>query len=176
LDDIKEHRIFNEADMQYRAAVHIDKECYPDLYLTNQPVIPVGRGRGKYEARPDIVIFHPKKGPMAAIELKSFLYFDYDIKSIIEAVWNDIEKLKRFKARYPESKNTFVVVCVNINDIDDFWEINGEFNGEKENWMKYYFYPHIINVFCDNNGRKRNWYNKWSEEWSDLKDYISDRR
>ena len=174
LEDVKEHRIFNEADMQYRTAVHVDKSCYPDLFLVNQPIIPIGHGRGKYDVKPDIVIFHPEKGPVTAIELKCFLNTEYNLKSIIEYVWDDIEKLKGFRQRYPNSKNAFAVVFVNVSDTDDYWILDREFRREKEDWMKYYFYPHIINVYCDDNGRKRNWYNKWAADWIGLKEYFSD--
>ncbi len=134
----------------------------------------MGRGRGKFDARPDIVVFHPEKGSVNAIELKCFLSTEYNLNEIIESVWNDIDKLKRFKRRYPDSKNAFAIVCVNESDQDDYWELDREFRDEKEDWMKYYFYPHVVNVYCNEDGRKRNWYKNWIEEWTDLREYFSD--
>lgn len=118
IDDVKELRIFNEADLQYRAAVHFDKEYYPELYLTNQPVIPLGRARGTVAARPDIVIYHHKDGPKTAVELKCFLkHENISVAQIADAVWKDVDKLQKFKNRYENSKNAFAIVLVNLEKI-----------------------------------------------------------
>lgn len=175
LDDVKEIRIFNEADMQYRAAHHLDKVCYPDLYLTNQPIIPVGRGRGKNNVKPDIVIFHHTKGPVAAIELKCFVgKANEHVSKIIDYVWRDIEKLMNFKSRYQDSNNTFAIVLVNNQDNDCVDAIKKELGRQKEEWMKHYLFTHIINVYCNENGRKRPWYDQWKKEFESWNKYFGE--
>jgi hypothetical protein len=158
IDDVKELRIFNEADLQYRAAVHLDKEYYPDLFLTNQPVIPIGRARGTAAARPDIVLYHHKDGPMAAVELKCFLkHENLSVVQIAKAVWNDVDKLHKFKNRYQNSKSAFAIALVNLEK-EAFEEIQREFSrASREDWMNHYLFSHVLNVYCDESGRKRPW-------------------
>ena len=122
LNDVRDYRIFNEADMQYRAAHHLDKVCYPaDLFLTNQPVIPVGRRRGKTNVKPDIVVFHPKAGPVTAVELKCFIGNDSPrFSTVVKPVWQDIVKLREFHKRYENSTNAFAIVLVNVGDMGLF--------------------------------------------------------
>ncbi|GEM_PF-6400264 len=175
LGDVKELRIFNEADMQYRAAVHLDKEYFPDLYLTNQPSIPLGRARGTVAAKPDIVIYHHKDGPKTALELKCFLkYENPSATQLADSVWRDVDKLQKFKGRYANSKNAFAVVLVNLEK-EAHEEIQREFSRtSREDWMNHYLFIHVLNVYCDENGRKRPWYNEWSEQMTEWKQYFAD--
>lgn len=175
LGDVKGLRIFNEADMQYRAAVHLDKEYFPDLYLTNQPTIPLGKTRGTIAAKPDIVIYHHKDGPKTAIELKCFLkYENPSVTQMADSVWKDVDKLQKFKSRYGNSKNAFAVVLVNL-EREPYEEIQGEFSRtNREDWMNHYLFIHVLNVFCDEKGRKRPWYNEWSKQMSEWKQYFAD--
>jgi hypothetical protein len=169
LADVRDLRIFNEADMQYRAAVHLDEEYYPDLYLTNQPSIPLGRARGTVAAKPDIVIYHHEDGPKTAIELKCFLkYENPSVTQLSDSVWKDVDKLRKFKDRYGCSKNAFAVVLLNLEK-ESYEEIQREFSrANREDWMSHYLFIHVLNVFCDENGRKRPWYNEWSEQMKRL--------
>jgi hypothetical protein len=175
LEDVKELRIFTEADMQYRAAVHLDKEYYPDLYVINQPRIRVGRAGGTIGAKPDIVIYHPKDGPQTAIELKCFLKDDNrSVAQIAGSVRKDVDKLRKFKDRYTNGKNAFAVVLVNLEK-EPYNELLREFSRtSREDWMNHYFFIHVVNVFCDGNGRKRRWYNDWSEQMTEWRTYFAD--
>lgn len=175
LVDVEQYRIFNEADMQYRAAHHLDKACYPELYLTNQPVIPVGQRRGKTNVKPDIVVFHPEKGPVTALELKCFIGNDNPrFSTIVKPVWQDIEKLHDFRRRYEmSSTNAFAIVLVNVEDRELFAEFQKEFRSKREEWMSHYLFIHLVNVYCDDNGRKRRWYDKWREEWRNWQKHFS---
>jgi hypothetical protein len=175
LADVKDLRIFNEADMQYRAAVHLDKEYFPDLYLTNQPSIPLGRTRGTVAAKPDIVIYHHKDGPKTAIELKCFLkYENPSVTQLADLVWKDVDKLRKFKDRYANSKNAFAVALVNLEK-EPYGELQREFSRtNREDWMNHYLFIHVVNIFCDENGRKRPWYNEWSEQMNEWKQYFAD--
>lgn len=173
LDDVKDSRIFNEADLQYRAAYHLDREYYPRLYLTNQPTISIGRARGTTTAKPDIVIYHDVDGPVTAFELKCFLKHDRAAISLIAShVWRDLEKLRKFKARYQYSKNAFAVVFLNVADGGAFRELRKELTA-REDWMSHYLFIHVVNVFCDDNGRKRPWYDRWQEEMNHWKLYFA---
>lgn len=174
IDDVIDLRIFNEADLQYRAAVHLDKEYFPELYLTNQPVIPIGLTRGTVAAKPDIVIYHHKEGPKTAVELKCFLkHENLSITQIANATWKDIDKLKKFKNRYEKSDNAFAIVLVNLEK-EPYEEIRREFSNAREEWMKHYLFIHVLNVYCDENGRKRQLYNKWVENMKEWKQYFAD--
>ncbi len=175
IDDVKDLRIFNEADLQYRAAVHFDKEYYPDLYLTNQPVIPLGRARGTVAAKPDIVIYHHKDGPKTAVELKCFLkYENRSVVHIADTVWKDVDKLRKFRNRYENSKSAFAIVLVNLEK-EPYEEIQREFSrANLEDWMNHYLFIHVLNVYCDESGRKRPWYNEWAEDMNEWKQYFKD--
>lgn len=173
MDDVKDRRIFNEADLQYRAAYHLDREYFPDLYLTNQPTISIGRARGTITAKPDIVVYHDVKGPVTAFELKCFLKHDRaPVSFLVENVWRDLDKLRKFQARYPDSKNAFAIVFLNLADGSAFAELKRELTAREE-WMSHYLFIHILNVFCDENGRKRPWYNRWHEEMNHWKRYFA---
>jgi hypothetical protein len=34
--------------------------------------------------------------------------------------------------------------------------------------QSHYLFVHVINVYCDESGRKRRWYDKWHAEWLEL--------
>lgn len=175
LNDVRDYRIFNEADMQYRAAHHLDKVCYPDLFLTNQPVIPVGQRRGKTNVKPDIVVFHPKEKPVTAVELKCFIGNDSPrFSTVVDPVWQDIGKLQGFRKRYENSTNAFAVVLVNVEDRELFAGFQKEFSTDREEWMKHYLFIHLVNIYCDENGRKRRWYDDWRAEWRIWQKCFSD--
>lgn len=175
IEDVNYIRIFNEADMQYRAAHHLDKVCYPqDHYLTNQPNIPVGIGRGKNYVKPDIVVFHHSNGPIAAFELKCFLSGSVNISTIIDSVWNDIEKLHGFKTRYSDSKYCFAMVLLNIQDKYAFGDIKHELCRDKDEWMKHYLFTHVLNIYCTDNGHKRPWYDKWFGEFTSWQEHLNE--
>lgn len=173
--DVKELRIFNEADLQYRAAVHFDKKYYPELYLTNQPTIPLGRTRGTVAAKPDIVIYHHEDGPRTAVELKCFLKCEnQSVAQIADSVWKDVDKLCKFKDRYGNSKNAFAIVLVNLQK-EPYEEIQREFSrANREDWMNHYLFVHVLNVYCDENGRKRPWYDEWENDMNEWKKYFAD--
>jgi len=171
LDDVKDRRIFNEADLQYRASHHLDKEYYPDLYLTNQPSIPIGRHRGKVPAKPDIVLYDETKGPQVAMELKCFIKQEnLSFSAIADAVWKDIDKLGKFCDRYRDSRNAFALVFVNVGK-ELYEELGREFS-PREEWMSHYLFIHVVNVLCDSEGRKRNWYNSWLEDMRQWNKYF----
>lgn len=175
LDDVKERRIFNEADLQYRAACHLDKEYYPNLYLTNQPLVPIGITRGTSSARPDIVLYDERCGPRAAFELKCFIKNSNPVASqVVASVWHDVEKLRKFRARYRESQNAFALVLLDV-DLESYKDIQRKFSSSnREPWMNHYFFISVINVLCDESGRKRNWYNQWHEEMNQWREYFAD--
>lgn len=174
LIDVKDRRIFNEADLQYRAALHLDKEYYPDLYITNQPNIPIGKTRATTPAKPDIVIWHDADGPRTAVELKCFLKYDnVSLTFVIDSVWKDVDKLQKFRSRYQDSKNAFALVFVNVGK-DAYLDLQREFSRiAREDWMSHYLFIHVVNVFCDESGRKRHWYNEWHEEMVQWKHYFA---
>ncbi len=169
LEDARDFHIFNEADMQSRIALHLHKHCRSSLYLRNQPYMPVGQRRGKKPAKPDLVIEH-KDGPVAAIELKCFL--DCDTRSpaaMAEQIWRDIEKLGDFRARYARSRNAFAIALVNVADADRFAEFQQAFaRHRREPWMSHYLCVHLLNIYCDESGRKRRWYDEWQSGWREL--------
>lgn len=174
LDDVNDERIFNEADLQYRAAHHLDREYFPKLFLANQPTIPIGRGRATAPAKPDIVLYHPDYGPQTAIELKCFLKHETPTFSVIaDAVWRDADKLRKFRARYEDSRNAFAIALVDVNK-DLYLELRREFGATREEWMTHYLFVHVLNVFCDDNGRKRNWYNNWKQKMNEWKQFFAD--
>jgi hypothetical protein len=173
--DVRDLRIFNEADLQYRTAFHLDKEYYPELFLTNQPTIPLGRTRGTVPAKPDIVIYHHKEGPKTAVELKCFLKYENPSFALVaDSVWKDIDKLRKFKDRYEGSKNAFAIVLVNLEK-NLYEELQKEFSrASREDWMNHYLFIHVLNVFCDENGRKRPWYKAWEKDINEWKQYFAD--
>jgi hypothetical protein len=175
VEDVWDHKIFSEADMQYCAAFWLDKEYFSlQYYLRNQPQIPIGKGRGTANAKPDIVIFSPKHGPVVAFELKCFIANpNLGIRQIADKIWEDIDNLYKFKQRYPESENVFAIAMVHL-DKQDFDELRKEFSRDKEEWMKHYLFTHIVNIVCNENGRKRNQYEVWYKEWKKWKEYFDD--
>lgn len=168
-DDAREVRILNEADMQYRAAYHLDQRYvsrFTNVFLLNQPYIRIGHGRGVTAAKPDIVLADNQDGPFTAFELKCYLDDgDKKVSTIRDHVWADIDQLKRFKQRYRKSEAAFAIVLVDVQDISAFRELGREFHRVKEPWMAYYLRICVINLFCDENFRKRTRYEKCAEEW-----------
>ncbi len=176
IEDAKELRIFNEADLQYWTAYHIFRDYvrkHPNTYLLNQPYIRIGKGRGATSARPDLVIADSKQGPITAIELKCFLE-DADLKftTIRDKVWEDIEALRKFKQRFDKSEYAFAIIMIDVTDIHLYNNLCKEFDREKESWMKHYLKVHLINMFCDEDGRKRTRYEDWAEGWLDRLDQF----
>lgn len=168
LADVRNLRILNEADMQYRIAFHLDKEYFPDLHLINQPSILLGKTSGTVTAKPDIVIYHPKEGPKTAIELKCLLkHENASVTQLANSVWRDVDKLRKFKDRYANSKNAFAVILVNLQK-EPYGELQREFSRtNREDWMNHYLFIHVLNVFCNEIGRKRPWYNEWAEQMNE---------
>lgn len=172
IDDARQHRIFNEADLQQRAAYHLYDgyvRQYNNVYLLNQPFIRIGKGRGASDAKPDIVIADDN-GPFAAFELKCFLE-DARLSAILDYVWSDIDQLRKFKQRYPQSDCAFAFVLVDVPDIDEFKALLRELQRDREPWMTHYLRRHIINLYCDENLRKRTRYDAWAEKWLALRKY-----
>ena len=116
--DAKNFRIFNEADLQYRAAYHLDRgyvSKFRNFYLLNQPYIRIGKGRGVVSAKPDIVIADVDDEPFSAFELKCYLEnADKKVSTISEQVWSDIDHLRKFWLRYPRSERVFAIVLVDV--------------------------------------------------------------
>lgn len=170
LEDVRDLHIFNEADMQSRLALHLHRYCQSKLYLRNQPFMPVGQRRGKRWTKPDVVVFNEEASPIAAVELKCFL--DKDARACAtmeEHIWRDIDKLRDFRTRYDQSKNAFAIALVNIADANQHVEFQQAFaRPTREPWMSHYLYVHVVNVYCDENGRKRRWYDGWHHEWQEL--------
>lgn len=40
--------------------------------------------------------------------------------------------------------------------------------------MSHYLFIHVVNVLCDSEGRKRNWYNNWLEDMRQWNKYFVD--
>lgn len=172
VEDARQYRIFNEADLQFRVAYHLHDgymRHYSNLYLLNQPYLGIGKGRGSVSAKPDIVIAD-EEGPFSALELKCFLY-DAHPSSIATKVWADIDQLRKFKQKYPDSEYAFALVLVDVPDIAEFKELHRELHRDREGWMKHYLRRHVINLYCDENFRKRNRYDAWAEKWLKLRNY-----
>lgn len=143
VQDAREHRIFNEADLQHRAAYHLyDRYVrhYDNIYLLNQPSLQIGRGPGAISTKPDIVLAD-EKGPFTAIELKCFLQ-DARPTAIAAYVWNDVDKLRRFKQRYPLSEYAFAIVVVDVPDVSQFKALHRELHRDRERWMAHYLKRH----------------------------------
>ena len=171
-DDAKKFRILNEADLQYRAAYHLDRRYvsqYNDVYLVNQPYSWIGHGRGVKIAKPDIMIVDRREGPFSAFELKCYLEdADKKVPTICDNVWEDIKQLQRFKQRYREkSECAFAIVLVDIPDESAHRVLVKELNRDKDPWMAHYLRVAVINLFCDENFRQRRGYKQWAEEWLD---------
>jgi hypothetical protein len=172
VEDARQHRIFNEADLQFRAAYHLYDgyvRRYNNLYLLNQPYLEIGKGRGAASAKPDIVIAD-EDGPFSALELKCFLYAARPT-AIASQVWADIDQLRKFKQKYPESEYAFALVLVDAPDVDEFKALHRELHRDREQWMKHYLRRHVINLYCDENFRKRTRYDAWAEKWLRLRNY-----
>jgi hypothetical protein len=167
LADVKKHKIINEADLQCRAACHLDKMLHSGHRLTNQPNIPVGIRRAKDYVKPDIVIYDKDDGPLTAVELKCFLDRSCNFNQIADQVWKDAEKLRKFRTRYGGSKNAHALVFVNA-EREDYFALKSEFRA-KEEWMSHYFFFTVVNVFCHDDGRQRHGYNKWADEMEQWK-------
>jgi hypothetical protein len=169
VEDARRHRIFNEADLQSRTAYHLYDDYvrhYDNLYLLNQPFMQIGKGRGVVSAKPDIVVAD-EKGPFSAFELKCFLE-DARATTIAGYVKSDIDQLRKFKQKYPNSEHTFAVVMVDIPDVDEFKKLHRELNRDSEPWMAHYLRRHVINLYCDENYRKRSRYDSWAEKWLEV--------
>ena len=118
-------------------------------------------------AKPDIVIAGVDDGPLAAVELKCFLY-DAKPSTIPNLVWADIEYLGKFKQRYNDSLNAFAIVLVDIDDVEVYEDVRRELKRVKESWMTHYLQVHVVNLYCDENLRQRNGYVAWTERWLNL--------
>ena len=172
VEDIKNFRIFNEADLQYRVAHHLDKKYFKEYWLLNQPKMPVGKKSGRRNRRPDIVLFNKDCSPVAAFELKCFI--DKGEHSVVRRSLKDIEKLKKFGERYLESKNAFAIILVRMDDKDLYTSVQKEFRKDKEDWMKHYLKVHVINVCRNVKGRKYKWYKaQWLKEYEEWKKDLS---
>jgi hypothetical protein len=175
--DARNFRIFYEADLQYRAAYHLDHRYvsgFNNVYLLNQPYTWIGRGRGVKNVKPDIVIVDRDEGPYTAFELKSYLEgADKKVPTIYDNVWKDIKKLKRFKDRYPNSEGAFAIVLVDVTDVSAYRTLVTELRRAKEPWMAHYLRVEVINLFCDNNFRTRTRYKLWAEEWTARREQIA---
>lgn len=168
-EDAREVRILNEADLQYRAAYHLDQwivRSFTNVYLLNQPYIRIGKGRGAISAKPDIVVADTESGPFSAFELKCYLEDgDKKVSTICDNVWADIGQLKKFRQRYPDSEGAFAIVLVDVQDVSAFRALNKELHRHKEPWMAHYLRVYVSNLFCDENFRKRTRYERWADEW-----------
>lgn len=168
-DDVRDFRIFNEADLQYRAAYHLDRGYVSksrDFYLLNQPYVRIGRGRGAAGAKPDIVIADLNDEPFSAFELKCYLEgADEKVSTISAQVWADIDQLRKFQQRYPRSEMAFAIVLVDIPEILAYETLVKDFNRNRESWMTHYLQVHVINIYCDENLRKRTRYEQWADQW-----------
>ena len=167
-NDILDFRIFNEADLQYRTAFHLDKEYFQNYWLRNQPRIQVGLTSGTQDVKPDIILFDHKGKPVIALELKCFIdSVNPSPEAIVEKVRHDIEKLKRFQKRHSESKYTFAIIVVRIEDRELHKEVRRAIEKiiRDEEWTKHYFFHHIINTCYTDDDRKRPRYNEWLEQW-----------
>lgn len=165
LDDVRDCAIFNEADMQACTAKHLARHGDPNILVRNQPSFPVGQGRGKINAKPDIVVFN-KSGPLAAFELKCFLDCSgAGLGALSQRLELDIEKLRRFQARYPSSSNAFSIAIVNLESRQDVEALQPDY----QRWMSHYMFPYVVNVYCDDTGRKRRWYEDWRTRWVEWK-------
>ena len=99
-EDARKLRIFNEADLQFRVAYHLERGYVtrtPNLYLLNQPFIRIGTGRGAARAKPDIVIAD-EHGPLFAFELKCYFENAHQkLSTIVDSVLDDIDQLRKFR-------------------------------------------------------------------------------
>lgn len=165
--DAKALRIFNEADLQYRTAHHIDQKYvkrFSNIYLLNQPYIRIGKGPSTVSAKPDLVLVDTARKPITAFELKCFLE-NPSISTVVNKVWEDIENLGKIKQRYPDTEYAFAIVLVDVADTVQYEQLVKEFKRQRESWMAHYLRIHLINMYCDENLRKRNRYDAWAELW-----------
>lgn len=172
VEDAREHRIFNEADLQHRAAYHLyDRYVrrFDNLYLLNQPYLQIGKGRGATSAKPDIVIAD-EDGPFSAFELKCFLQVS-SITAVAGHVWSDIDQLRKFKQKYRESEYAFALVLVDVPDVAEFKALHRELHRDREPWMTHYLRRHVVNLYCDENYRKRTRYDARAEKWLKLRQF-----
>lgn len=128
--DIRDFYIFNEADVQSRVYMHLQKnlEKYakPRLLLNK----PTYTGKGKRLIYPDFVIVNEYGIPEAAIELKF-------AKKGLPDPKKDIGKLRNFKRRHKTTKKAYFIF---IYDDESLWELR------REKWMKHYLFAIGINM------------------------------
>ena len=67
------------------------------------------------------------------------------------------------------SDYAFALVMVDVPDVDEFKELQHELNRDREPWMAHYLRRHIINLYCDENFRKRARYDAWADKWLELR-------
>lgn len=166
VDDARRHLIFNEADLQHRTSYHLYRgyvRQYDNVYLLNQPTLRIGKGPGATTAKPDIVVAD-EDGPCSAFELKCFLG-EMPVKTIANYVWDDIDQLRKFKQKYSQSQHACALVVVDVPDVEEFKGLDRELRRDREPWMSHYLQRHIINLYCDENYRKRSRYEDWAEKW-----------
>lgn len=171
VEDARRHCIFNEADLQQRTAYHLYdryiRKC-ANVRLLNQPYLRIGMGRGSVDAKPDIVLTDDDGHPFCAFELKCFLE-RRAISSIAKHVWGDISQLQRFKRKYGSTEYVFALVMVNLPDVNEFKLLRRELYRDKEPWMSHCLRLHMVNLYCDQNLRKRVRYDEWAARWSLLR-------
>ena len=145
-------RVFNETDLQVRAAFHIQKRFLSDarkMFLVNEPSIKIGRAKGVKSAYPDLVLVN-KGGPFAAIELKCFLEEgDSKFAAIENKAWEDIENLDKFCDRYGDNAYGFGMILVNLKEPGKFSRLKGRLDRDRESWMKHRIFAHVVNMYCD---------------------------
>lgn len=175
-EDARKLRIFNEADLQFRVAYHLERGYVahaPGLYLLNQPFIRIGAGRGAVRAKPDIVIAD-EQGPFFAFELKCYFENTHQkLSTIIDSVLDDIDQLRKFKLRFKGSQYGFALVMVDIPDVDAHRTLVSALPPRKEPWMAHFLKVHVVNLYCDENHRKRTRYEQWSDDWSARREQVS---
>lgn len=167
IEDARRHRIFNETDLQTRAAYHLHRgyiEKYTGTYLLNEPHIPIGKGRGTAKAKPDIMLCEFKDGPLpfAAIELKCYLdNADNKLPAIIRCLGEDIENLGKTSQRYQTLENVFSIALLDMQDKEEFEILNRDFQRKIEDWQKHFLKVHLINM----RSVIQRGYDTWAEEW-----------
>lgn len=170
--DVFSYRIFGEADLQARTAQHLSKFCDKSLYVLNTPRLGVGMGCGSKTAKPDIAILDERVGLVAGFELKCFLDEKYPTH-IEEQIRHDISALKSFGDRYGQAEYVFAFGLVNMPDPDAFCGMRKRLQKKDELWKKGFLRVEVVNVACNDVGRKRPQYERWLRRWQELKDLAS---